>query len=83
MKAELMYGGILKPERHSLRQRFQNDDDITILVGVSKSMGTGVTLTRAIFSVLTEQMGDAGTMEQVKGRAARKGSIHWEGNVGF
>lgn len=79
IKAVLIYGGMPKAERQSAAHEFQNGDKIDLLIGVASAMGTGLTLTRALFSVLFEQQGDPGQQKQMIGRMLRNSNYNWHG----
>jgi SNF2 family DNA or RNA helicase len=59
-------------ERQKASHDFQYRNEINIIIGVAKALGTGLTLTRAKIVILMEQQGDPGIHEQEIGRALRK-----------
>lgn len=83
MNALLVYGGMPKSERQTAAHKFQEGDDHNLIIGVSNALGTGLTLTRAQFTILVEQQADPGLHEQMIGRMLRKSNYNWLGVLVF
>jgi hypothetical protein len=81
--SRFVYGSMNSIERQALVREFQEADDPKILIGVSNAIGTGVTLTRAIFCVLFEQNSDPGIWTQMPARMCRYTNWNWAGVVIF
>lgn len=68
-----------KNERQRAAWEFQFGDEVNIIIGVVSALGTGLTLTRAQFMILVEEIGDPGEWEQAEGRIMRRGNLNWDG----
>jgi superfamily II DNA or RNA helicase len=79
VKPALVYGSMDKRARQEAANAFQDGDDINIIIGVSSALGTGLTLTRAQFTIIVEQESDPGMQVQTIGRMLRQTNWNWLG----
>lgn len=64
-----------------MANNFQDGDNINVLIKSSSALGTGLTLTRAQFTIIVGRESDPGIHAQVKGRMVRQTDRNWAGLV--
>ena len=72
-KAVCIHGGVKGDARQAAVDKFQNNDDIKVLVGQVKAAGVGLTLTAAEVVIINSLDWVPGNLEQAEDRAYRLG----------
>jgi len=72
-KAVCIHGGVKGAARQNAVDKFQNNDDIKVLVGQVKAAGVGITLTAAEVVIINSLDWVPGNLEQAEDRAYRIG----------
>ena len=80
MRPVLLHSGLSSFERQLLKDQFQqSDDQAHIIVGTGKILGTGLTLNRAVRTILLEQDSSAADWKQYIARMHWCGNLNWAG----
>jgi hypothetical protein len=68
-----------RQERTTICQSFNDSRKGTVLIGVARVIGTGLTLTRATYCVMFEQLTSMNLHLQCQARGCRKTNYNWDG----